>query len=340
MFQAFGISAAAELVYRALLRDPDVDVDRIVEADGGGNARQVLAELGRHGLLKETPDGAHPLGVVPPERALDILISQEQAALDRRLKALTAARSGIGDLVAEYIDGRRLFVGELVEQIHGSDAVRSRLYQLSQQCTREVCSINPGPAPPEQALHASRRMEQQSLSRGILSRSVFSELAVADPAMSRHLAEAVTDGDRVRVHPAPPLRMLLVDGEIGVIPIDAEDHLKGAYVLHGSALLSPLTILFDTVWRAAQRFDPTTEPLADSDDARIRQVVVLLAEGYKDEAIARRLTVSVRTVRRLIAQAVEQLQAESRFQAGVLATRHGWLDAAGDAGRPAEQPVP
>ncbi len=49
----------------------------------------------------------------------------------------------------------------------------------------------------------------------------------------------------------------------------------------------------------------------------------MLAEGAKDEVIARRLGVSLRTCRRHIAEILETLQADSRFQAGVLAERAG-----------------
>ena len=61
----------------------------------------------------------------------------------------------------------------------------------------------------------------------------------------------------------------------------------------------------------------------------MREVVTLLARGLKDDAIARRLGVSVRTVRRLISATIDDLQADSRFQAGVVAVQRGWV--AGDA---------
>lgn len=55
-------------------------------------------------------------------------------------------------------------------------------------------------------------------------------------------------------------------------------------------------------------------------------VLRLLASGAKDEAIARNLGVSVRTVTRIVAELTSELGATSRFQAGVLAARLGWLD--------------
>jgi DNA-binding NarL/FixJ family response regulator len=51
-----------------------------------------------------------------------------------------------------------------------------------------------------------------------------------------------------------------------------------------------------------------------------------MADGEKDEAISRRLSISVRTCRRHIADYMAQVGATSRFQAGVIASRNGHLD--------------
>ena len=45
----------------------------------------------------------------------------------------------------------------------------------------------------------------------------------------------------------------------------------------------------------------------------------------KDEQIARALGMSVRTVRRRVADLMDELGADSRFQAGVEAVRRGWI---------------
>ncbi|MBB6170948.1 DNA-binding CsgD family transcriptional regulator [Nocardiopsis mwathae] len=54
-----------------------------------------------------------------------------------------------------------------------------------------------------------------------------------------------------------------------------------------------------------------------------QQILCYLALGYTDEQIARRLSLSVRTVRRRIADVMEELNATSRFAAGVKATQEG-----------------
>ena len=56
-----------------------------------------------------------------------------------------------------------------------------------------------------------------------------------------------------------------------------------------------------------------------------RAVLRLLATGAKDDAIARALGVSNRTVTRVVAELTAQLGADSRFQAGVRAAKLGWI---------------
>jgi DNA-binding NarL/FixJ family response regulator len=50
---------------------------------------------------------------------------------------------------------------------------------------------------------------------------------------------------------------------------------------------------------------------------------VLLAAGLKDEAIARQLGVSLRTIHRRTGDLLDRLGARTRFQAGMQAARQG-----------------
>ena len=53
----------------------------------------------------------------------------------------------------------------------------------------------------------------------------------------------------------------------------------------------------------------------------------MLAAGDKDEAIARKLRISPRTVRRVISSLMIECGADSRFQLAIAAVRLGWLSA-------------
>lgn len=57
-----------------------------------------------------------------------------------------------------------------------------------------------------------------------------------------------------------------------------------------------------------------------------KRVATLLSCGYRDEEMAATLQVSIRTVRRYIAQLLEALGATTRFQAALRAVNHGLID--------------
>lgn len=51
----------------------------------------------------------------------------------------------------------------------------------------------------------------------------------------------------------------------------------------------------------------------------------MMAVGLTDQAIAHRLGLGLRTVQKRVHHLLEQLNADTRFQAGVRAKARGWL---------------
>ena len=86
-------------------------------------------------------------------------------------------------------------------------------------------------------------------------------------------------------------------------------------------IVEVVTSYFEELWRRAL---PAAE-LEDLPNAERRLLLAELASGAQDEQIARRLGVSLRTVRRRVAELLEELGATSRFEAGVEAARRAWL---------------
>src|SRR5947207_1648255 len=78
-------------------------------------------------------------------------------------------------------------------------------------------------------------------------------------------------------------------------------------------------------WRSARPFGEPPRRDGNGLTGIERELLELLGRGLTDEAAARKLGVSLRTVRRMMADLTTRLGATSRFQAGMRAHQLGWL---------------
>jgi DNA-binding CsgD family transcriptional regulator len=158
-------------------------------------------------------------------------------------------------------------------------------------------------------------------------RAIYPDTARTAPTQCRHLGNLAGAGVAVRTMPQVPMNALIIDGVVAVLPADTRAAIRtsSVAVLRLQSVVAATTELFERVW-------PDAVPLADSDTPlttdlshREREMLRLLALGATDEVAAAQLDISVRTVRRMVAQLMHRLGARSRFQAGVKAADRGWL---------------
>ncbi|MEO7448498.1 MAG: hypothetical protein ABI336_09530 [Humibacillus sp.] len=279
-----------------------------------------LAEL----MLVEI-DQLGPLVAIPPEQAIEALIAREETRIAAAQRQMTEAREALGGFVTSFVESRsqRDPAGQ-VELIDDPRVVTSRLFQLTRGASARVSFMLPGDALPQHALEPSSRLDDDLLRRRIPLRTIVTTTSLIVTHWRTHLQSQVSKGAQVRSHQSPPLRAVVIDDDIAVLP---RDGCPGAVIVHGRDLVVPTAALFDEVWHDSLTIPPSGEDGEETDvsEARIRQVVTLLAQGHKDETIAHHLKMSVRTVRRFVSVAVASLHAESRFQAGVLAVKRGWV---------------
>jgi DNA-binding CsgD family transcriptional regulator len=117
--------------------------------------------------------------------------------------------------------------------------------------------------------------------------------------------------------------MYLADDRLALLPLVTSTEGQTAVVIRPSGLLDALGDLFEGLWQRALPLGLTAglassaaESLAEPERQRI---TALLLSGLTDQAIAHQLGVSYRTVQRRIASLMEELNASTRFQAGVQA---------------------
>jgi DNA-binding CsgD family transcriptional regulator len=326
MLQSLGLGSTAEQVYRAMLRDPQaglaglLDQLRLPE----GEVRAALDELVRLSLLRQSWEDPDVMVPVNPEVGLAALLSRGQQELAMRQRQIEASRTAVASLLADYADVRPRLPDPDVERLSRADAVRARLEELAHTCSREVSALRPGGARPEAG---ESEFDQAVLGRGITLRAVYLESVANDRAALDRVRWLADLGAEVRTAAVLPSRMLIVDREVGLVLANAGDSHSAVLQVNGGGLIVGLCALFDSVWRGATPLYARRRPrdphgLSNQE----RAILDLLGQGLTDDAVARRLEVSVRTCRRVIAELMERLAAQSRFQAGALAQAGGWLD--------------
>jgi DNA-binding CsgD family transcriptional regulator len=130
-------------------------------------------------------------------------------------------------------------------------------------------------------------------------------------------------GEQVRVIDELPTRMLVIRGTHALLPEPLGFADEPRVLVRQPAVVGAVTLLFERYWEQATALPDldSRRPRVDIRGSLVRQ----LAAGAKDEQIARTLGLSLRTVRRRVADLMIELGADTRFQAGVEAARRGWL---------------
>ncbi|RAG86201.1 hypothetical protein DN069_07835 [Streptacidiphilus pinicola] len=153
---------------------------------------------------------------------------------------------------------------------------------------------------------------------------------ISGPAGTR-VAEAGQDRRLVRTTWTRLGEVLVIDDAVALIPSSGGGDLQVS-VVRQPAVVRQLAQFVQAAWiQAACPQEPVSLPDGTEIEHRIVQ---LLAEGAKDETVARRLGISLRTCRRHIAEILTQLGASSRFQAGVRAAAPGTVAAGPGSYRP------
>lgn len=312
---AAGVPAGDELVLRALLIRPQATAAELATATGQPPERVAAAldRLSGRGLAARLAGTQHRYTAAEPQTALDALIHPAEQQLRR-------ARDAAAELTALFHAARadRSTAGP-VEVVTGREEVSRCFLRMQQSAVRDVCAFDRPPY-----VHATGNpVEPAILARGVRWRAVYHPDALELPGAMAEIRSLVALGEHARVLADVPFKMHLVDDRVAMVALDSDTATVRAALVHPSALLEALTMVFESCWRRATPLDTAAGEAAVSDEDR--QLLALLAAGVKDDAISRQLGLSVRTMRRRIRRLLDLLDAQTRFQAGMEAARRGWI---------------
>lgn len=339
--------------------DPVIAVYQEIRARGSADFGEVSAELGltaeegeRHraellrlGLLvpagarhapREELDGGRPLPgdrdrvtAVLPEIALLRVLDRERGTLREHLDRADRFHEVVSALTHRFLaTGGDLADPETeVEFVADYRRIQQFLNDMADFARQDIRTLSPaapGRELPERVLDRDRRV----IGRGVTVRSIYSRHAWAQPDSADLIARRREAGVEIRLSTVVPMNLVLVDDHLALVPADPDDRDAGAVLVRGPALVRSYRAFYEHCWYAAapcpegDAAQRGVQALTEQQHAVLR----MLGAGMKDERIARALGVSLRTVSRLVAELMQELNTASRFEAGVRAARRGWLD--------------
>lgn len=241
------------------------------------------------------------------------------ALLDDYGRQLDEARQHVSVLDAAYqARPRGTQVNTVVEVVNGERAVRQRLAKVQRGVRDQLACLAKRPS--------FARADIGQLRGGLVWRAIYDRTAIEHPGALATVEELSRTGQDARVVTDLPVSLYLIDNRLAFVPLpQVPGAPEAAIVVHPSGLLDALAKLFDGLWQRALPLHPPSGRSIGSggrEASDMRGLVALLLSGLTDESIARQLDISHRTAQRRVAALMVELDAHTRFQAGVRAALH------------------
>ncbi len=330
--EVVGISAFDERIYREVLACPGITVQELVMRSGESSGR-IQASLGRlrtKGLISRLWGRSPRWTATNPGTAIRSLVRGMQSNLDR----LTDTADQLEETFRTA--GRDLEEGGQFEVLAGPEEQARWYVRLQQEAKEEVLTFDR----PPYVLDYHNPVQTGLLRKGVRYRTIYVPEAFDHAGALDEVGSLVKAGEEARVLPELPFKMALVDRRQAVMPLHMDPPLTRGVLIKGSTMVVALVELFERLWQEALPIYPqpasrdgAPEPAGgtgrtdeqgwaelDPDD---RRLLALLSAGLKDDAIARQLGTSPRSLRRRLRHLLDELNAETRFQAGAQASRRG-----------------
>ncbi|MFE7414276.1 TrmB family transcriptional regulator [Streptomyces laurentii] len=320
VLEVLGLSSIETRVYTVLVhggarRSGDV------AAALGLPAMEVAAALQRlivRSLVVAEKDGRFE--ALPPDVAGEVLVRH-------RMQELAVAQVELARLAGEYHGGGHQQRGKVPVEYAPESEVARRADRIRRDARREVLYFD---TPPYWSVDNDVQLQQQS--DGVSYRTVYDRQAIAYPGAIDRIDQCVEAGEQARVTARLPMKVMIVDREVAVLPaLWGDTAVPGASaIIKPSPLLDGLIELFERVWADSVPFDRASvsaEARAELDVEDTRLLTLLLS-GLTDEAVARHLGVGRRTVLRRARGLMDRAGVATRMQLGWYAAQRGWVQVA------------
>lgn len=296
-----------------------------------------IKSLESRGLVKQTADQPPRLVATPPDLALEaLLLDKEQQIQRARLDVQRLASLHHQQILPSAAN-------QVVEVIHGRDAVLERFEQAQRAARSEVRFID---KPPYACTNPTSNVDAETamLQRGVRCRVIYDTAGLESyHRLTGDIQTYRRAGEQARLMADAPVKLMIVDDRLALMPLHAtQKSIDCLAVVYPSAILHALGHMFEQLWDNALPLQiPDGERPAgpDGPTASERRLLGLLTAGLTDQTIAKHLGTSHRTVQRKVRALLQRLGAQTRFQAGLRAASLGWIPSGPEDGTLPRQPT-
>jgi DNA-binding CsgD family transcriptional regulator len=275
------------------------------------------------------------------------------AVVDPRV-ALSAVAAGLGDQVARLRDSIPHLADQFAASISRDDPagntrviadradVANWYVRMQHEATTELMIFDR----PPYVSSPLEPLEAVVIARGIRWRGLYTPESFSRDGAWDETARLAEQGEESRIVPELPIKLVIADRRTALVSLSQDGVHHDALVTESPSLVNLLSLVFEEHW---SRGLPLFTAGADDRGAHValdeatnasgakntiggraatveeRSLLALIGAGLTDDAIAERLGISSRSLRRRTARLMEDLGAANRFRAGVEAARRGWV---------------
>ena len=237
LLRALGIDEDEEHIYRMLLvrRSATAEEAAASLAIPVSEAAALLQRAEAKGLASHSPERPRRYIPTQPELAVDFLIQQQRALIEDARNAIPALQSLTPEAPALPDEP------ELVEIITNRVALGRILEQQQREMQSEVFAFQRAP-------ELYPEGHQKVVPKHLRIRSISDATYISLPGRLELLRKLVELGEEARYAHDLPMKMIVWDRRIALVPLSIENQEGPALLVRGSSLLDALCALFDLMW--------------------------------------------------------------------------------------------
>ena len=294
-----------------------------------------LEDLRDLGLLaRASGTGEDGYAAVDPRYALNAIADRLSGQVRRIRDEIPALADQFERSAAEDAGTARTRV------VRDAADIASWYVRLQHQAKDEVVSFDR----PPYVSSPLEPLETILIGRGVTWRAIYTPESFSREGAWEETLRLAELGEEARIVPALPLKLVIADRSIALLSLNLDGIRNDALVTESPPLIALLHGVFEAAWARALPLTSAVPPVGPLTDLGVpaatsaapvrasapptreqQSILALIGAGLTDEAIAARLGLSVRSLRRRSQRLMTDLGAANRFQLGVAAARRGWV---------------